>query len=300
MKLFTVIYNDARLLVHFLRHYESAGVRRFFVACSPEFVDETRRLAEFYPIQVFAGLDVINSLLTGTDAVSAMRHRCQSDDEWSIIVDLDEFIEFGDPIHVLVSTAEREYTNVMRGLLYDRFTADGDLPDLAPDADLSKVFPVKSRFVREVMGGCDHKGVLVRGRLRPVPGAGHHLFEDERVCSKLLEISHYKWTLGAIERLRISHRRVLRAGLAWEGEYRKVLEHYDRYGRFAWETFGGQLSEDFVPVVPQRCADCAAPLSEAEYEFSTRHLGKALCRMDQKKHRNSPGNAPAGDGGICS
>src|SRR6266567_5527723 len=296
MKLFTVIYNDARLFEHFLRHYESADVDRFFVASAPEFVDETQRLAKTHPIELFKGLDVTNSLLTGTDAICAMRRQHQSDDEWSIIVDLDEFIEFADPIHVIVSTAERECTNVVRGLLYDRFSADGQLPDFARDAVLSKVFPVKSRFVREVMGGCDHKAVLVRGRLSPVAGAGHHLFEDEQVCSKLLEISHYKWTPGGVERLRISHRKVLRAGLAWESEYRKALEHYDRHGRFAWETFGGRLSEEFVPVVPVRCADCPAPLSEAEYAFSIQHFGKALCRMDQKKHRISPASAPPVDG----
>src|SRR5437899_2376769 len=128
MKLFTVIYNDARLFGHFLRHYESAGVGRFFVASAPEFVDETQCLAKTHPIEVFEGLDVTNSLLTGTDAVCAMRRRHQSDDEWSIIVDLDEFIEFVDPIHVVVSTAERECANVVRGLLYDRFTADGQQP----------------------------------------------------------------------------------------------------------------------------------------------------------------------------
>jgi hypothetical protein len=29
------------------------------------------------------------------------------------------------------------------------------------------------------------------------------------------------------------------AGNPWHVEYKRVLDHYEQYGRFAWETFGG-------------------------------------------------------------
>jgi hypothetical protein len=289
MKLFTAVYNDAQLFGHFLKYYRAAGVGRFFIASAPEFAVEIERMGKFYPIQVFKDLDVGSSLLTGTEAISAMRHHHQGSDEWSLIVDLDEFIEFAEPVDVIAAKAAGEGADAVRGLLYDRFSADGRLAPVDPEMALSQIFPVKSRFIRYVMQGCDHKTVLVRGHLAPVPGRGHHLFEDERLYSKLLEISHYKWTAGAIERLRASHRRVVAAGLPWEIEYRRALDHYDRHGRFAWETFGGRLSEDFVPVVPERCADCPAPVSEAEHEYSIRQFGRPLCRLHQKQPERAAG-----------
>jgi hypothetical protein len=221
----------------------------------------------------------------GTAAVTEMRRRYQADDEWVVIVDLDEFVDFREPIDAITSTADLENADIVRGIMYDRFSADGGLADFAPDDELESVYPVKSRFFYNVMGCGDHKGVLVRGQMQSVAGVGHHLFEDERLCSKLLEISHYKWIPGALDRLRDAHRRYVEAGIPGEIEYRRALEHYARHGRFAWETFGGQLRPDFVPQVPERCTDCPAPLSEAEYRFSVDRFGKPLCRIDQKKYR---------------
>src|SRR5205085_10640996 len=101
-----------------------------------------------------------------------------------------------------------------------------------------------------VMETCDHKAVLVKGNLKAA--AAHHLFADERVCSILLEISHYKWTLGAVDRLRVSYEKVQRATLPWGVEYKRALDHYDAHGRFAWETFGGRPKAIFVPEEPGR------------------------------------------------
>jgi hypothetical protein len=282
MKLFTVIYNDARLLGHFLKHYKEAGVTQFFIATAPELVGEVAQFRLAYPIGIFDSLDVTDSLLAGSDAVTIMRTKCQSDNEWSLVVDLDEFVEFNEPADVVVAKAEEEGANAVRGVLYDRFSADGGLMPVAPDTELSRIFPVKSRFIKMIMKGCDHKIVLVRGHLPPVPGAGHHLFVDEWLCSELLEISHYKWICGAVERLRGSHRKIFAAKLPWEVEYRRALDHFDQHGRFAWKTFGGRLAEDFTPDVPPRCSDCPAPLSEAEQDFSMAHLGRPLCRRHQK------------------
>jgi hypothetical protein len=298
MKLFTVVYNDARLLPHFLRNYAMAGISRFFIAAAPEFVDQVGQFCGSYPITQVAGLDVAESTMGGTAAVTEMRRRYQACDEWVMIVDLDEFIDFREPIEATISTADRESANAVRGIMYDRFSADGGLGDFAPNDDLAKIYPVKSRFFYRVMGCGDHKGVLVRGRMNSVAGVGHHLFEDERLCSKLLEISHYKWIPGALDRLQDAHRRYVEAGIPGEIEYRRALDHYARHNRFAWETFGGQLGDEFVPHVPERCTDCPAPLSEAEYRFSLDRYGKPLCRIDQKNYR-APDRPADADGSLA-
>ena len=72
------------------------------------------------------------------------------------------------------------------------------------------------------------------------------------------------------------------AGIGWAVEYQRVLDHYDRYGRFAWETFGGGPWREFEAEPPAgNCAECGAAVSEAELAYSGQNFGRALCRRDQ-------------------
>ncbi len=239
MKLFTAIYDDARLLESFLRHYDQYGITEFFMAASPGFASMVKGFMENYRITLFEGLDIADSVLGGTAAVTEMRGIHQQDDEWVVIVDLDEFVEFAPDIHHFLSIAERDDANIVRGIMYDRFSADGKLVDLDQETDLPKIFPVKARFIEKVMHGCDHKGILVKG---PLKAAGaHHVFEGEKLSSEVLEIAHYKWIAGAIDRLKSAIQLVEEAGIPWHVEYKRALDHYQRYGRFAWETFGGKM-----------------------------------------------------------
>jgi hypothetical protein len=283
MKLFVTIFNDAMLLGHFLRHYARAGITEFFIAVPPHLKTAGAPFLSSYDITFCEGLDVNDSLLTGSRAVSEMRKRYQASDEWVVIVDLDEFVEFGSDISFITAAANRMGANVVRGIMLDRFSLDGQLTQFAPDADLSMAYPVKSRFIRNVMGGCDHKGVLVKGNVQPALGAGHHRFQDERTFAEVLSISHYKWIPGALDRLRASHRLVVDAGINWGIEYKRALEHYETYGRFAWELFGGKLADEFELDPPELCTDCGGAISEAEFAYSIAHFGRGLCRRDQKR-----------------
>jgi len=283
MKLFVAVYNDIRLLAHFLRHYDQAGITQFFIATTSEYKDAITKFMESYNITLYDQLNIDYHPRDGhSAAVTEMRGRNQRDDEWVVIVDLDEFIEFHQDMQLVTANANRAGATVVRGIMLDRFSADGQMPAFAPNSDLSSVYPVKSRFIRNVMGGCDHKGVLVKGQLQPAAGAGHHRFDGERVFAKVLEISHFKWIPGALERLRLSHKAILSAGIPWAAEHQRVFDHYDRYGRFAWESFGGQMAKNFELELPNRCAKCGAAISEAEYEFSKERFGRALCRADQR------------------
>ncbi len=146
--------------------YTRAGITEFFIAVPPEFGPVAASFLDRYGITLCTGLDVADSILTGTAAVSEMRRRYQRDGEWVVIVDLDEFVEFPEEVAAIVAAADKAGANVVRGIMLDRFSRDGRLSEFAPDADLSTVFPVKSRFIRNVMGGCDHKGVLVKSLFR--------------------------------------------------------------------------------------------------------------------------------------
>jgi hypothetical protein len=245
MKLFTAIHDDPRLLGPFLRHYTQYEITEFFIGVPHSLAFMVRGFMSEYQITLHEGLDVAESVVGGTAAVSEMRRIHQRDDEWVVIVDLDEFAEFVPNIHHLVSHAELEGANIVRGIMYDRFSIDGKLREVNKDSDLKKLFPVKARFVASVMRGCDHKGVLVKGRLKPA--GAHHIFEGERLFSKTIEIAHYKSLTGAIDRLKSAIGLVKGAGLPWYDEYERALDHYQRHGRFAWEEFGGVLAEAAAP-----------------------------------------------------
>ncbi len=169
LKLFTTIYDDARLLGHFLAHYDRAGVTQFFIA-----------VAEGHGSSVHARLSdhdlrragVADKYPFGVNAATEMRRRYQDPDEWAVMVDLDEFVEFPKPIFDIIADAQKEGANIVQAIMYDRFSADGKPSSFDASSDLSALFPVKARFIK-VMGGADHKGVLVKGLIQPAPSVGN-------------------------------------------------------------------------------------------------------------------------------
>src|ERR1700719_89051 len=108
IKLFTAIYDDATLLPHLLQHYARAGITEFFIALTPEFRETATRFTRSYNAVLHEEFDVTESLLAGTSAVTEKRRLHQCDNEWAVIVDLDEFIEFREDIQEILSAADRE------------------------------------------------------------------------------------------------------------------------------------------------------------------------------------------------
>ena len=239
MKLFVCIFDDARLLPHLLRHYVQFGVTEFHVAAPPHLADYVSGASADYKVIQYNDFDVADSFTGGVDAVTRMREVSQGPEEWIVIVDLDEFVEFPEPLVDIVRKIEAEGGNMARGIMYDRFAVDGQPKAFDDDSDLSSLFPVKARFIKLIMGGEDTKGVLVKGHLRS--RGAHHIFHDERPYSDVFEISHYKWNDRAINRVQLAYDMCSASGAGWEEEYKRILDHYDRHGRFAWESFGGEI-----------------------------------------------------------
>ena len=98
-----------------------------------------------------------------------MRELAQGPEEWVVIVDLDEFVEFSEPVNDLARKVEVEGGNIARGIMYDRFAIDGQLKAFTTIRTGPALFPVRARFRRVVMGGNEIKGVLVKGALGACP-----------------------------------------------------------------------------------------------------------------------------------
>lgn len=239
MKLFVSIFDDASLLPHFLRHYVRFGITEFHVAVPEDLAAEVRRTSAGYAVLQYNDFEVAETVCGGISAVTQMREAAQGADEWIVIVDLDEFVEFGMNVHRIVEDMEAERANIARGIMYDRFAEDGQPKPFDENSDLPSLYPVRARFIKNVMNGFDIKGVLLKGHLR---GRGaHHVFYNEKRYSKVFEISHYKWNDPSLKRIKQAYEMSGAAGLDWSEQYKKVLDHYTTHGRFAWETFGGEL-----------------------------------------------------------
>lgn len=236
--LFTTIVNDARLLRHFLDHYETAGVSKFHIAVSPQLASAVAAWQERYRITIHTDHMVDDALIGGVTAVSEMRRRYQRPDEWAVVVDLDEFVEFDGKLPEILSLADAEGANVVRAIMWDRFTADGRIVPFEDDRPLTECFPIRAKFIHNVMNGAGFKGVLVKGAIEAL--GAHHTFAGEVVCSRQFDLSHYKWIEGSIDRLRHAYDKVVKSGQEWAVQYRRALEHYSENGRFAWEQFGGE------------------------------------------------------------
>ncbi len=66
--------------------------------------------------------------------------------------------------------------------------------------------------------------------------------QEQVVYSQIIEVSHYKWaTDRIIDRVRADYRITSEMVLPPADEHKRILDHYDQNGRFAWEEFGGQL-----------------------------------------------------------
>ncbi len=73
------------------------------------------------------------------------------------------------------------------------------------------------------MHGRDHKAVLVKGPLGGVPGGEHHEMVGEKLATEVLDIDHYKWTAGSVERARERMRGARRAEMEWAVEYERAV-----------------------------------------------------------------------------
>src|SRR5262245_52976863 len=137
MKLFTTIYDDSRLLAHFLEHYRRVGVTEFFVAVAGDLGSGVRPFMSQYDVTLCEDLGVADRYPFGLNATIEMRRRYQKANEWAIVVDVDEFVEFPGPICDIIAAAEAEGANVVRAIMYDRFSEDGQPRGFDSSSDLA-------------------------------------------------------------------------------------------------------------------------------------------------------------------
>lgn len=120
-----------------------------------------------------------------------MRKRFFKDEEWCIIADNDEYIEItSDHLKELDKGVDYDY---IKGLVIDRFSADGKLLEVEQSTDLFKQFPLRGHIDMKYAGHYTPKVPLLKTKVEV--GTGHHRAKGYfKPYGKTINVHHFKWT----------------------------------------------------------------------------------------------------------
>jgi len=203
--LITVVGGRVSTLGHMLNYYLSMDLDSILLYVHSTFLDDPL-LIQISDIARSHGINVAGQIIGDWAEV---QHRIfsqmalASENEWYLIADQDEFQYYTENVRTILQYCETKKYSYLRGCFIDRFSADGLLPDVAPDLSLSDQFPIGSFFTLPVMGGHPMKVVAARGGVKLTNG-GHHRTLNGVSCPPdqyFIQVHHYKWTKGLLEYL---------------------------------------------------------------------------------------------------
>jgi hypothetical protein len=240
------------LLTHFLAHYTRLGVRKenFIIVLhvGESMSDDGAYIKALLIKDGFPFVEWWGVFTTGAKAFHLL-HALQITHATDYIVwaDLDEMHNFSPLLSSLGYDIVSKYfksnsCTAMRGKLIDRVAASGLLEVVREDVDLAIQFPLRCNLTSRVVKGTGFKTLLTAANIRT--DGGHHLvpalsyFEvrglsyllpkplvyRSRVCMRLAETSHYKWTEGAVEYLANRMKNFKEKNIPWWVESQRVLK----------------------------------------------------------------------------
>lgn len=186
---------------HFVHHYLGLGVlpECFLITLhAPEHGEDieyaTSYLAQF-------GIPISGHLIKEYDCFDFYARNFQlmkacPDDEWIILVDFDELIEFPKALPQYVADLDATGCNVVMGTLVDRFAEHYHLAEIQEGPPIWDQFPIQTAFTKEVVQGCHVKTCIFRNYIEV--NLGHHAIvgtrgEPIRASHQRLKVHHFKW-----------------------------------------------------------------------------------------------------------
>lgn len=218
------IFDRCDLLPFYLQYYQRLGATQFVVALwngerNP--VYEVIKTFTQWPIQIRTSVECLVKDYNGPNESHGLNQiRLEFADRfpWYCLADLDEFCWFnGKTMPQIIAEAEAGGFNAVHGTFYDRLARNGKFPPLG--ASLDDTFPLAAD-VTKAMGATTSKVPLSRSDLGVE--SGHHSTKGKPWWNQV-EVHHFKWTEGIVERLRERDLYFTAQRLPWSGESIRFL-----------------------------------------------------------------------------
>lgn len=119
-----------------------------------------------------------------------------SPDDWIVLIDYDELIEFPMSLPHYAEELEAAGINAVMGTLVDRFAEHYQLAEIKEGPPIWDQFPIQTEFTKEVVQGCHQKTCIFRNYIDVE--LGHHAVMGTRgapvkISHHQLKVHHFKW-----------------------------------------------------------------------------------------------------------
>lgn len=218
-KLVTVTGHRTNTLAHQLNHYKDKVSDAFIVvyenAQSPKnLTGEIEEITKQFGLKVHS---VKSHRPFDWEEVTRLYNQTKSlfPNDWWIVSDDDELQVYWDDIENIINECEGNNWKYVSGGFVDRIGVLGNFPEINPDSNLWKLFPVAGFFRYPMSKACPNKVALCKGYVEVTNGQhyvncnGRHLFGPSSwnhpwrypINQKFVQVHHFKWDSTVLQRL---------------------------------------------------------------------------------------------------
>ncbi len=235
---------DVALLPHLVRHYCGLGIESFFLVLNVSSPDDPGYAAAL-EVAAACGAE-FSHVLFGTWTLRRSQRifryvmdRAPAD--WYVLADADELHVYDRPLPELIKLCELGGYDHVNGCFVDRVAADGDFPAVG-EAPLWDVYPLAGPVSATLACALPLKTAIARGHVELLP-AQHGTAEGFGLpwATSAVQVHHFKWVAGIVQRLRARVRR-----------YAEDPEHGERWAALEAERFLSRLVDGRIDVTDPR------------------------------------------------
>jgi hypothetical protein len=150
--------------------------------------------------------------------------------DWWVLADQDELHYYPDDLHSLLAYCDRNGYDAIMGAFVDRLSADGRFPAIDRSTSIWEQYPLGGIISSEILAAYTMKVVAAKGHV--AISGGHHRTLNGQPCpiaSLFVQVHHFKWTHGVIERQRQRTDEYRRKGLYYWTEPDLFVQYCEQH-----------------------------------------------------------------------
>lgn len=239
LNLVTVVGRNTHLLPHMLKYYENI-VDNIYVGVYRQHEDDGI-LEEVQELGIKPFMTVTDEKYNWervTEIYNAIKGTNPND--WWIVADDDELQVYPYDIEEIIKECEINGYEFVTGGFLDRIGPDGTFPDISPDTDLLKAFPLAGFFRYPLSGACPNKVTLMKGSVNVTSGQHYADFGNGKnswgsyhpkrmpIQEVFTQVHHFKWDSSCVERIKEVADTKKKYTYWWE--YKKLYDAIEKNG----------------------------------------------------------------------